>query len=176
MLPEVQCLLTGIALFFILWGAIRFPSRKSISVRTAIAKTEYIRGFLLFAGTWFFVAVGIYITIKAGGSTVTSPELSVMAGTLYKIIWIVAGVFIGALALFLGEFFSALAKSIREERKAKRDEEIRPIARRIWEQKGCRIGYNLEDWREAQIEWKEQRKRKWRWLTRACRASNGKNK
>ena len=41
-----------------------------------------------------------------------------------------------------------------------REDEIRLIAYRIWEEEGCRDGYDCEHWLKAEVIWEEKQKNK----------------
>ncbi len=104
---EVWFLLAGIIIFFTLWFTVYRATHKWAVARTAIAKTAYIRDFYIYAGGLFISAVGLFIATTTGGA-IMSPELVEMAKGLYVLIWLLFGVMVGAIILFVIKFVWAI--------------------------------------------------------------------
>ena len=79
---------------------------------------------------------------------------------IMDVIWVTIGIAAGAFVVVVYEFLLSMTTDIADKKKAKRDSKIRPIAYRIWKDKGCPIGRDIENWQEAEAILREQHNRR----------------
>ena len=51
-------------------------------------------------------------------------------------------------------------KETMQDTQTNRDEEIRQVAYKLWQEEGCPDGYDLQHWLKAETEWLEEKRPK----------------
>lgn len=154
---EVWLLFLGTATFLALWFYLLPRGRKSPTIQAALTRTSRSREFLFFLSNLAIAEIMALIAILALG---WGKSMSSAMEALTILIWITLGFFAGGIIVVIYESACFINENRLDRKKAKRDEEIRPIAHRIWEQEGCPNGRDREHWDKAEAIWNELHKKK----------------
>jgi hypothetical protein len=148
----LSLLLLGTAIFLVFWFYLLPRGAKSPSLQAMLSRTSRSRESLLFFSNLLIATIMALIAIIALG---WGESMNSTIAALAILAWLLIGFIVGSIIIIIYES----ARSIREDRlakkKAKRDEEIKPIAYRIWEQEGRPSGRDKEHWDKAEAIWNE---------------------
>jgi len=165
-LQELPPFIGGFVGIIVFWVVRYYVNHKSPTIKTAFIHTIQINSLALFFGNLVIVGFGTVIAIyailyQAGIIELSAIEIEAFhntLGALIFVVWILFGVFLGGIAIYITQFCWSIIKSIQKKTKDKKESEIRIIAYHVWKSEGCPKDRDLEHWSRAEKLWKEPKK------------------